>query len=129
MRPFCRCSFGAGCRLVKRCLMKKHLVIAFVPLSLTTAMCALAGCGADDGGHPFGLTASCDTQLTATVLSRRQTSVQLSWSAPSGAAGYQVRYARVPITFSNFDDTSVSTAVTYSGTPAAAGTDDGLTVS
>ena len=55
------------------------------------------------------------TDLAAALFDRRATSFKLSWTAPStvsGAAlsGYQVRYAKVPITAANFDDTSVTTA-------------------
>jgi hypothetical protein len=72
------------------------------------------------------------TTLTATVLDRRATTFELVWTAPSinGAAvtGYQVRYAKVPITTTNFDDTTITTAVTYTGTPKAPGETDGMTV-
>jgi hypothetical protein len=68
--------------------------------------------------------------LSAAVLDRRQTSFQLSWTAPSDngqpVTGYQVRYATVPIDASNFDNASVTTAVTYSGAPAAPGAADGV---
>jgi hypothetical protein len=72
--------------------------------------------------------------LTATVLDRRQTSFQLRWPAPAATgggavAGYDVRVARVPITGTNFDDTTMTKAVTYTGTPAAPGTADGMVVS
>jgi Fibronectin type III domain len=76
---------------------------------------------------------SAPTGLTAAVLDRRQTSFQLSWTAPgdNGArvSGYDVRYARIPITAGNFDDTSVTAAVPYSGQPAAPGQPDGIAVS
>jgi hypothetical protein len=72
------------------------------------------------------------TMLTATVVDRRQTTFRLTWPAPSNngasVAGYQVRYAKVPITEANFNDTAVTTAVTYTGTPAAPGAADGLTI-
>ncbi|HVZ85491.1 MAG TPA: FG-GAP-like repeat-containing protein, partial [Polyangia bacterium] len=73
------------------------------------------------------------TNLTALVLDRRKTSMQLTWTAPSDAgggnvSGYQIRYAKVPITVTNFNDATVTTAVTYTGTPASPGQLDGLTV-
>jgi hypothetical protein len=58
--------------------------------------------------------------------------MQLTWTAPAdgsgNVSGYQIRYAKVPITSANFDDTSVTTAVTYTGTPATAGQLDGIAV-
>ena len=70
--------------------------------------------------------------LTATVLDRRATTFELLWTAPSagGAAvsGYQVRYAKVPITAANFEDTTMTTAVPYTGTPKAPGETDGMIV-
>jgi FG-GAP repeat/FG-GAP-like repeat len=87
---------------------------------------------ATDGGGQTS-DAAVPTMLTATVVNRRQTSIQLSWPAPSNngqaVAGYQVRYAKVPITTANFDDTATTTAVAYTGTPAAPGALDGLLVS
>jgi hypothetical protein len=56
----------------------------------------------------------------------------LVWTAPSvngqPATAYQVRYAKVPIDSTNFNDTTVTTAVTYTGTPKAPGNTDGMTV-
>ena len=70
--------------------------------------------------------------LTATVLDRRATTFELLWTAPSagGAAvsGYQVRYAKVPITAANFEDATMTTAVPYTGTPKAPGETDGMIV-
>lgn len=70
--------------------------------------------------------------LTVTILDRRATTFELLWTAPSNngapVSGYQVRYAKVPITATNFDDTTVTTAVTYSGTPKMPGDTDGMTV-
>jgi FG-GAP-like repeat/FG-GAP repeat len=89
------------------------------------------GAKADGGGLDLGGIAP-PTMLTATVLDRRATTFELVWTAPSdsGAAvsGYQVRYAKVPITTTNFDDTTVTTSVPYIGKPAAPGSTDGLTV-
>jgi FG-GAP-like repeat/FG-GAP repeat len=68
-------------------------------------------------------------------VSRRKTTMQLSWTSPSDAdgvssvAGFQVRYAKVPITTANFNDSTVTTAVTYAGTPPGPGVLTGLTVS
>jgi hypothetical protein len=70
--------------------------------------------------------------LTATVLDRRATTFELVWTAPSNAgatvSGYQIRYAKVPITTTNFDDTTVTTASAYSGSPKAPGDTDGAIV-
>jgi hypothetical protein len=73
------------------------------------------------------------TSLSAAVLDRRNTSVRLSFTAPATSWGasvnrYEVRYAKVPIDASNFDDASVSKAASPTGTPAAPGTADGVTV-
>jgi hypothetical protein len=74
------------------------------------------------------------TNLSALVLDRRKTSMQLTWTAPSdgnggSVAGYQVRYAKVPIDSSNFNNASVTTAVAYTGAPASPGQLDGIAVS
>ena len=70
--------------------------------------------------------------LTATVSDRRQVTMQLAWTAPGDAgvrlAGYDVRYAKVPITAANFDDTLVTVAVTYASQPAIPGQPDGIAV-
>lgn len=73
------------------------------------------------------------SNFTAMVLDRRQTSFQLTWTAAADAgggnvAGYDVRVAKVPIDSSNFDNTSITTAVTYTGSPAAGGQMDGIAV-
>jgi hypothetical protein len=69
------------------------------------------------------------TMLMASITDRRQVSVQLVWPVPSGGvAGYQIRYAKVPITATNFGDTTVTTNVPFTGTPAPPGTGDGLLV-
>src|SRR5580692_9062303 len=65
----------------------------------------------DGGGLDLGGIAP-PAMLTATVLDRRATTFELVWTAPSnnGAPvnGYQVRYAKVPITTANFDDATVT---------------------
>jgi hypothetical protein len=72
------------------------------------------------------------TNLVATVLDRRQTSFQLTWTAPGDqgqpVAGYEVRSAKVPITTANFDDSAITTATAYTGTPSAPGQPDGIAV-
>jgi FG-GAP repeat/Fibronectin type III domain/FG-GAP-like repeat len=72
---------------------------------------------------------SAPTGLTATLLNRRNTSYQLAWTAPSDngspVAGYQIRYATVPINSGNFDDPTVP-SVTYTGSPANPGAADGI---
>ena len=42
--------------------------------------------------------------------------------------GYEIRYAKVPIDATNFDDTTVTTTVTYGGVPSVAGQPDGIAV-
>jgi hypothetical protein len=64
------------------------------------------------------------TNLKVTVVDRRGVTMHLAWDAPNDsggpAAGYQIRYAKVPITAANFDDTAVTTVVNTVGfTPAA----------
>jgi hypothetical protein len=73
------------------------------------------------------------TNLTAVVKDRRQTSIQLSWTAPTIGAGanltgYEVRYSKAAITDASFDSPATSLAP-YTGTPAAAGQPDGVVVS
>ena len=61
--------------------------------------------------------------LSASVFDRRRVTMRLMWTAPNdGGApvtGYQIRYAKVPITAANFDDTAVTTAWPFTSTPAA----------
>jgi hypothetical protein len=88
---------------------------------------------ASDGSTEAGVDAAPPpTMLTAVVMDRRQSSFLLTWPAPSNngqaVSGYQVRYAKVPITTANFDDTTVTTMVPYGKTPAAPGTGDSLLV-
>jgi hypothetical protein len=58
--------------------------------------------------------------------------MQITWTAPADAGGgnvksYQIRYAKVPIDATNFDNPAVSTAVSYTPTqPSAPGNLDGL---
>jgi hypothetical protein len=94
-----------------------------------------AGGGAGSGSRDAGLDlsgVSPPLNLTASVKDRRATTFELVWTAPSvngqPATGYQVRYATVPITSTNFNDTTVTTAVSYNNTPAAPGNTDGMTV-
>jgi hypothetical protein len=72
------------------------------------------------------------TNFLAAVLSRRETSYQLSWTAPADngqpVTGYQVRVARVPITAANFDDGTVAQSAPFTGSPAAPGRPDGVVV-
>jgi hypothetical protein len=69
------------------------------------------------------------TNLLPTLLSEGGT---ITWTAPgdngSPVAGYEVRYAKVPITAANFDDNAVTTAVTYTGAPPNPGQPDGIDV-
>jgi FG-GAP-like repeat len=85
----------------------------------------------DGGGLDLGGIAP-PTMLTATVLDRRATTFELVWTAPSNSGarvnGYQVRYAKVPITTANFDDATVTAVATYAGTPKAPGNTDGTIV-
>src|SRR5262249_38742802 len=64
------------------------------------------------------------------VADRRGAVFQLVWTAPSNAGqavkGYQIRYAKVPITTANFDDAAVTKAIAYTGTPAQPGATDGV---
>jgi hypothetical protein len=82
--------------------------------------------GVTDGGGIDLVGVPPPQTLTATVSDRRATTFKLLWKAPtiSGATvtGYQVRYAKVPITTANFDDTTVTTAVPFTGTMNAQGT-------
>jgi hypothetical protein len=77
------------------------------------------------------------TGLSVVIKDRRATSMLMTWTAPSDAgggnvAGYQVRYAKVPIDSTNFDPVppaaAVTTPVTYSGAPANAGQLDTILV-
>jgi hypothetical protein len=74
------------------------------------------------------------TGLSVSVTDRRRTTMLVTWTAPSDSdgknvLGYQVRYAKVPVTAANFDNPAVTTAVNYSGTPASPGQVDGVAVS
>ena len=101
----------------------------------TTDSIPNAGVGSGSLTVTVDLTApNAPSGLNALVLDRRATSMQLTWTAPSDAGGgnvtgYQVRYAKVAIDASNFDNASVTTAVPYAGTPATAGQLDGISVS
>ncbi len=74
------------------------------------------------------------TGLTVSVIDRRKTAMQLTWTAPSdgnggNVVGYQVRYAKVPIDSTNFDNATIATAVPYTGAPSSAGQVDRINVS
>jgi len=99
------------------------------------------GTGAPDGGTDAPTDGSAfdvgldlgdapPSMLTVTIPDRRGTVFQLAWTAPSNGgqavAGYQIRYAKVPITATNFDDTAVTKPIAYTGTPAAPGAPDGV---
>jgi hypothetical protein len=93
---------------------------------------------AADAGDAGGDAGPVPTMLTASVLDRRQTSVQLVWPAPTGnAGGYDIRVAKLPIAATasdagtptvGFDDATNTMTVPYTGTPAQPGTADGLVV-
>jgi hypothetical protein len=73
------------------------------------------------------------TALSADVADRRQTSFQLSWTAPAASYGgavwtYQVRFARDLITAGNFDDTTKTSPAPYAAVPANPGQADGVLV-
>jgi hypothetical protein len=100
--------------------------------SLTLTMLVLAcqvSCGrsAHDPESP-ALLASCDPGLSAAVLDRREASFRLTWTGITGVASYQVRYATVPLSLTNFEDVAVTTNVPYTDAPAAGGVPDGITV-
>src|SRR5262249_41789002 len=80
---------------------------------------------------PTGLTV---TIPTTDPTARRKGLMQLNWTAPSDGgggkvAGYQVRYAKVPIDSTNFNNAAVTTAVAYAGTPSTPDTQDGISIS
>src|SRR5450432_1251004 len=92
-----------------------------------------AGGGAKDAGASLdfgGITPP--ASLTVTIKNRRATTFELVWTAPSinglAVTGYQVRYAKVPITSANVDDTTVTTAIPNNNTPKATGTTEGMEV-
>jgi hypothetical protein len=73
------------------------------------------------------------TALSVTVSDRRQTSFQLSWTAPAASYGgpvwtYQIRFARTPIAAGNFDDASMASPAPYGAVPAGPGQADGVIV-
>ena len=76
----------------------------------TTDNIPSAGVGTGSVTVTVDLTApNAPTGVTALVLDRRKTSMQLTWTAPSdvgggNVSGYQVRYAKVPIDATNFDN-------------------------
>jgi len=58
------------------------------------------------------------TGAQVVVKDRRQTSFTVSWTAPAGAASYDLRYSQMPINASTF---AAATAVPITGAPLAAG--------
>jgi len=73
------------------------------------------------------------TGLTVTVTDRRKTAMRLDWTAPSDfgggpIAGYEVRYAKVPITTGNFDNGTVTTSFAYTGSPSLPGRPDNIEI-
>jgi hypothetical protein len=67
------------------------------------------------------------------VTDRRRTTMHLAWTAPADGGArvgsYDVRYAKVPITAANFDDTTVTAAMAYApATPSSPGAADGIDV-
>src|SRR5579871_91083 len=90
----------------------------------------VGGNGVKDAG--IDLNVPPPAMMTATVKNRRQTLFALEWTAPSVngqlATGYELRYAKVPITATNFDDTTVTTAIPNTITPKAPGMTDGTDV-
>jgi hypothetical protein len=114
--------------------------------AMLCASLLLGACGtSSDSGSPVGdetrtNVSSCGTApaaptgFTATITARRNTSIRLSWVAPAtfwngAVSSYLIRYATVPITATNFDDSAVTSVFTYSGTPAAPTQADGVTIS
>jgi len=67
--------------------------------------------------------------LNAAVLSRRQTSFHLSWTAPADGgqqlSSYVVKVSKTPITAGNFD---AATTIPFTGMAAAPGMSDGIDV-
>lgn len=101
----------------------------------TTSDIAGAGVGANSVTVTVDtLPPDAPTSLSVSVLNRRETSMQVTWLAPADAGGgnvksYQIRYAKVPITTTNFDDSSVTTVIPYTpSSPSAPGQIDGLPV-
>jgi hypothetical protein len=89
--------------------------------------------GGTDGGPADGGLLNAPTDLLATVTDRRGTTIHLSWTVPPSATGtpvasYQIRYGKIPITSTNFDDTAISIPIAYNGVPSAAGQVDGVDV-
>ncbi|HEY4186783.1 MAG TPA: FG-GAP-like repeat-containing protein [Polyangia bacterium] len=64
-------------------------------------------------------TQAAPTMVQSVVKVRRQSSFTVTWKAPMGAAGYDLRYAETPI--STVTDFSNATVVPITGTPLAAG--------
>ena len=104
----------------------------------------IGGCGADSdstsappvtriGVTSCGSPPAAPSAFSAAVSDRRNSSFRLSWTAPAtfwngAVSGYLIRYARVPITTTNFDQATVTASYTYTGAPAAPGVADGATI-
>jgi hypothetical protein len=61
---------------------------------------------------------SAPSALTVSLTDRRRTTMRLAWTDPADAVtGYQIRYAKVAIDASNFDNSAITKVVTYTGSP------------
>lgn len=88
----------------------------------------LAGCAAR-AATPDAVIAppGAPTDIDVQIVDRRATSMQVCWRAPAPASwrldviGFDLRYARVPITADNFDDPMVTVKVPVAARPPFAG--------
>jgi hypothetical protein len=95
---------------------------------------------ADIAGHGVGtgtvtvnvdtVPPSAPTGLSPSVVDRRLSSFKLAWTAPddngANVTSYDIRLAKVAITTGNFDDTTVTSTISYGGQPAAKGQPDSV---